>query len=117
MGKGMGLVSCSMGIIESLKAIGNAILKMAKGIRSSKMDVFTKDTMWMESQKELGNINGLMENTMKVNGLVGWGMVLGCGKGRREIVMLDSGNSEKLMDMEFIFGSMGIVTKANFLNA
>ncbi len=41
----MGLVSCSMGIIESLKAIGNAILKMAKGIRSSKMDVFTKDTM------------------------------------------------------------------------
>jgi hypothetical protein len=45
MGKGMGLVSCSMGIIESLKATGNAILKMGKGTKSSKMDAFTKGTM------------------------------------------------------------------------
>jgi hypothetical protein len=53
MGKGMDLESCSMGIIESLKA-----------------------TKWTEAWF--------------------WDVE----RGRREIVILDNGNSEKLMDMD-----------------
>jgi hypothetical protein len=70
----------------------------------------------MANQKELGNINGPMESITKGNGLADSDMVLGCGKEQREIAMSDNGSLEKQMAMEFMFGSMEIVTKVNFLN-
>lgn len=36
-----------------------------------------------------------------------------CGKEQKEIAMLDSGVVEKLMVLEYMFGSMVIVTKDN----
>lgn len=43
-------------------------------------------------------------------------MVLACGKERREIAMWVNGSLARQMGMEFMFGSMEIVTRANFLN-
>jgi hypothetical protein len=70
----------------------------------------------MANQKELGNINGSMESITKGNGLADSDTVLGCGKELKEIAMSDNGSLEKQMAMEFMFGSMEIVTKVNFLN-
>ena len=53
---------------------------------------------------------------MKDNGLAAWNMDLECGEGLKEILISDSGNSEKLMVMEFMFGQMEIVTKDSLNN-
>jgi len=46
-----------------------------------------------------------MVNSTKDSGSLVADTVLGCGTEQKEIAMLDSGNSEKQMDLESIFGS------------
>jgi hypothetical protein len=53
-----------------------------------------------------------MDNSTKDSGYQDADMALGCGMELREIVMLDSGNSGKQMDLECIFGSMETAMKA-----
>ena len=77
---------------------------MAKVINSSATNAYIQAAMSMEILKDLEDFNGQMANSMKENGYQATGMVQACGTELRETVILDSGNSGKLMDLECIFG-------------
>lgn len=57
---------------------------------------------------------GIMDNHMKVNGLMEWKMVLESGEDPKEILISGNGKMERLMDMEYIHGLMVIGTKGSF---
>lgn len=67
----------------------------------------------MENLKELENMYGPMENSMRVSGLEVKNKDLGCGEAPKVIPILENGKEGRQMDMEFILGSMEIVTKDN----
>ena len=75
-----------------------------------------KAIMSMASQKGLESINGQTENFIKVNGLAVLSMVLECGMESRATIMSGSGNLERLMAMEFMYGSTEIDTKGSLSN-
>jgi hypothetical protein len=58
----------------------------------------------MVNLKESVNIYGQMENFIKDNGQMVSNMVLECGKVLKVILILENGDMEKLMDMEYILG-------------
>lgn len=67
----------------------------------------------MGNQKVKVYFYGLMANYMMANGNRVKNMDQEFGKELKEIPILDNGKMVVLMDMEFIFGLMEIVMKAN----
>jgi hypothetical protein len=75
------LVSLFIIVIGDMKANGNAISRTAKDISNFRMAAFIKAITLMGNLKDLGNINGLMGNIMKENGLMDLSMALALGMG------------------------------------
>lgn len=71
----------------------------------------------MENLREWAATHGLMDNSMKVNGSMGWSKVQVCGEEQKVIHTLDNGNLEKQTVMECIPGSMETDIKDNLKNA
>ena len=92
------------------------IKDMDMGIRIFLVVVFIKETILMENLKELDDMYGQMDNSIKVNGQMDLNKVKECGKGQKEINMLENGNLEKLKVLEYINGSMVICIKVNLRN-
>ena len=87
------------------------ITNMGEGFRCFPMGQSIRESILMENLKESENINGLMENFIKDNGLMASNMVQECGKELKVIVMQVSGEWEKLKVTEFMSGSMAIAMK------
>ena len=111
MERGMVKELCCTIMIGSIKDFGKMITNMGEGFRCSPMGQSIRESILMENLKESENINGLMENFIRDNGLMGSNMVQECGKELKVIVMWVSGEWEKLKVTEFMSGSMAIAMK------
>lgn len=67
----------------------------------------------MERGKHMGRVFtlGRMERYMMVNGTMDSSMGMACGRVLKGILTLESGSSQELRDMEFMYGEMGIGMK------
>ena len=115
--KDMDLASCFIIIKGCIRGSGRQILSMARVFSGLPMAPLIRAIMLMANQKGWALINGLTINTIKANGSTDSNMALVCGEDKKEILTLDNGNLEKLMDMVFILGLMGIDIKASSNNA
>lgn len=102
---------------DFIKEVGRMISKLGMDMKSLLINVGLKGSIKMVNLMELGNMCGGMGSIMRVSGRLGLRLDLGCGGELKEIHILGSGKMGKLMDMEFILGSMGIGIKDNSNNA
>lgn len=102
--------------IGFIKDNGNVTTKMEWDFNCFKMDAFIKVLMLMGSLKGWESISGLMANFIKDNGSAASNMDLECGMEPKVTTMSDNGNLERLMAMEYMYGSMEIDMKANLNN-
>lgn len=89
---------------EFIKVFGRQIPNMVAVTRNFLIKPLIKVFTLMESLMDWEDSRGRTENSTKESGKMDSSMVQGCGKELKAIVMLEIGNSEKLMVTEFITG-------------
>ena len=104
-------------VIEYMKVNGKMTINMEKDTKCSPMGLSIKDNTSMENLKELVNINGLMDSSIKDNGSTVSNTDQECGKEPKATVMLVNGEWAKLKDTECMYGSMVIVIRDNLKTA
>jgi hypothetical protein len=77
------------------------------------MEILIKENLRREKLMGKEFTNGQMEKSMMENGKMDSSMEMGCGKGWRQIPILENGNKAELKAMEYIFGKMGTGMKGN----
>jgi hypothetical protein len=103
----------SMIMAVFFKGSGKEILNMGWDTKNFKIYPNIEANIVMVNHKVMEHIYGLMDKYTRVNGLMDLNIIQECGGVFEEILILDNGNLDMQMDMEFILGLMEIVMKVN----
>ena len=111
--KDKGLELWSIKLVEYMKVTGQKTKGVGRGMRNTLMEIHMKGNLIMENLMGKEYIGGLTTRAMKESGIKVLSMDMVYGKVSMVIHILENGEIQKLRDMVYIFGRMGIGTKEN----
>ena len=96
---------------------GSMTINMDLEVKSFRTIISTEVIIISINPMEMELTFGATDRDMMGSGSMDSNTDLGCGEGRKEILIKDSGNLENQMDMEFIHGPTEIPMKESSTNA